>query len=152
MTLRPTRTFRWAYPLLFVGLAVFFLWGSLQDLIHGTPPDAVPWWFSGVCAVPLIGMAVLSRASFIRVGDSTIVCGPWAVRRTMDRRDVAQIVGTPSLTTRRVLFLGSDGSTLWSTSGFVWGRAALQSLADYLGVPLKGAACIPSYWDLGRWC
>jgi len=152
MTLRPTRTYRWAYPVLFVGVACFMLWSAIQSLIHGTPPDAVPWWFPGILAAFLIGIAALFRKIYIRVGDSTIVFGPnFLGRRTFDRREVARIRGSSSPLSNRTVFLRSDGSTLWSTAGLLWGRAGLQSLADYLGVPLDGAESIRSYWDFGRW-
>ena len=153
MTLWPTRTFRWAAPVLFVAVAGFMLWSAFQDLIHGTPPDAVPWWFPLVLAAPLIGMAVLSnRALYIRVDDSTIVFGPNLLgRRRFDRRELARIRGSFSPFGGRATFLRSDGSTLWSTPGTVWGRAGLRSLAGYLDVPLDGAESIASYWDFGRW-
>jgi hypothetical protein len=152
MTLRPTRTYRWAGPVLSVGLACFMLWSAIQSLIHGTSRGAVPWWFPAILAVVLIGFAALSRKTYIRVDDSTIVFGPnFLGRRTFDRGDVARIRGSSSPLTNRTVFLRSDGSTLWSTAGLLWGRAGLQSLADHLGVPLDGAASIRSYWDFGRW-
>ncbi len=67
MTLRPTRTYRWAYPVLFVGVACFILWGDIQSLIHGTPPDAVPWWVPGILAAVFIGIAALFRTIYIRL-------------------------------------------------------------------------------------
>lgn len=152
MTLRPTRTFRLAYPVMFVALAGFMLWSAVQSLIHGTPSGAVPWWFPGLFAVVLIGIAAMPLKAYIRVDDSTVVFGPnFLGRRTFDRRDVARIRGSSSPITNRTVFLRSDGSTLWSTAGVLWGRAGLQSLADYLGVPLDGAESIRSYWDFGRW-
>ena len=123
MTLWPTRTYRWAYPILFGALAVGALWVALQALIHGTPADSVPWWFALIFAVLVVGAASLrNRAVSIRVNAYG-----------------------------RVAFLLTDGSTVQSIPGSMWGRAGLQSLADYLGIPFEGAQLIRSYWDFGRW-
>lgn len=154
MTLRPTRTYRWAIPVLSFALAGFMLWSAIQDLIHGTASGAVPWWFIGIFAVLLVAFGLLPRWIYIRVDDSFIVFGPnFLSRRTFDRRQVARIRGSGIATpfTTRTVFLRSDGSTLWSTPGTLWGRASLQKLAEYLGVPLDRAESIPSYWDFGRW-
>jgi hypothetical protein len=123
VTLWPTRTYRWAYPILFGALAVGALWVALQALIHGTPADSVPWWFALIFAVLVVGAASLrNRAVSIRVNAYG-----------------------------RVAFLLTDGSTVQSIPGSMWGRAGLQSLADYLGIPFEGAQLIRSYWDFGRW-
>jgi hypothetical protein len=139
---------------MFVAVAGFMLWDAFQSLIQGAPPDVVPWWVPGAFAVLLVGAAVSFRTIYIRVDDSSIVFGPnFLGRRTFDRRQVARIRGSGIATpfTTRTVFLRSDGSTLWSTPGTLWGRARLQKLADYLGVPLERAESIPSYWDFGRW-
>jgi len=52
---------------LFVGVACFILWGDIQSLIHGTPPDAVPWWVPGILAAVFIGIAALFRTIYIRL-------------------------------------------------------------------------------------
>ncbi len=136
-----------------LALAGFMLWDAFHSLIQGTPPDAVPWWFPGVFAVLLIGVAASFRTIYIRVDDSTIAFGPNPLgRRTFDRRQVARMRGSRwPLTQGTVVFLRSDGSKLYSTNGSLWGRTGVQSLANYLGVPLDRAESIPSYWDFGRW-
>jgi len=153
MTLLPTRTYRWAYPALLIALAGGGLWIAVRDLIHGLPPDSVPWWFPLVFTVVFTGTAIMcNRAFYIRVDDSTVTFAPNLLgRRVFARREIAGIRGSSSPLTNRTVFLRPDGSTLWSTAGLVWGRAGLQSLADYLGVPLDRAESIRSYWDFGRW-
>ena len=155
MTLRPTRTFRWVGPGLAVAVAAFMLFSAFKALIQGTPPGSVPWWTPGLFAVLLIGLATATRTLYIRADDSSIAFGPnFLGRRRFDRREVARISGSGIATpfTTGTMFLRPDGSILWSTPGNLWGRKSLQSLADYLGVPLDHAGSIPSYWDFGRWC
>ena len=140
VTLRPTLTFRWVGPLMFLAFAIGLSWSAYQSLMSQRSADAV---FPGILAVGCLGVVVLSRSTYIRVDQSTIVFGPTLFGlKTFDRRQVAAIRATPSPTTRRTVFLRPDGSTLWSTAGFLWGRAGLQSLADYLGVPFEGADSI----------
>ena len=98
MTLWPTRTYRWAYPILLVALAVGAFWVALRALINGTPADSVPWWFPLIFAVPFVGVAILlNRALYIRVDDSTIMFSPTRFgHREFPRRDLARIQGVSS--------------------------------------------------------
>jgi hypothetical protein len=99
-------------------------------------------WFIGAFGLGMIAVACFPRIAYIHVDDSTITVGPSltplaARRNTFNRREVALIRATNSPLTRRTLFLRTDGSTVSSTQGLFWGRDGLQSLADYLGVPLE---------------
>jgi hypothetical protein len=99
-------------------------------------------WLTCAIGVGWIALAVFGRTFYIQVDDSTITFGPsltaFAARRNIiDRREVVLIRATHSPLTRRSLFLRSDGSTLRGTPGLLWGRDGLQTLADYLGVPLE---------------
>jgi hypothetical protein len=104
-------------------------------------------------AVPFVGAAILlNRALYIRVNDSTIMFSPTRFgHREFPRQDLARIEGVSSGLYGRVVFLRTDGSTVQRVPGIMWGRAGLQSLADYLGIPFEGAQLIRSYWDFGRW-
>jgi hypothetical protein len=136
VTLRPSRFYRWAAPVIFLAVASAFLLTAYQNLVRGGLGDA---WLVGVLGAFMIAVAVFSRSAYIRVDDSAIVFGPKLLSRSSyPRREVALIRATYSPFTRRTLFLRSDGSRLYSTSGLLWGRDGLRSLADYLGVPYEG--------------
>ena len=144
MTLRPSRFYLWIGPIICLAVAGVFLSIAYQSLVHRGPGEA---WLVAAFDGGMIAVAVLARKVYIRADDSTLTFGPklpLPIRRTFDRREVARIRATPSPITRRTLFLRSDGSTLWSTSGFFWGRDGLQSLADYLGVPFEGWGSYPN--------
>lgn len=145
MTLRPTRTFRWVYPIFFAALAGGELTSAIQDVLRGENPGAA--LILSASAAVFIAVAALVRTAYIRVDDSKIVFGPKVIRigrrvlpPTFNRAEVAGIRATPSPFTRRTLLLRPDGSTLWSMAGTLWGRDGLQLLADYLGVPFDGWA------------
>jgi len=132
---RPIFTFRWAFPIVLLAAAAGELLGAYQNLIH---QEIGGVWFLGGGAVLWIALALFCLTAYIRVDDSRIVFGPKVLHRTFDRREVAGIRATASPMTRRTFLLRSDGSTLWGTAGFFWGRDGLQSLANYLGVPFEG--------------
>lgn len=136
MVLRPTFTFRWAYPALFLALGVGAIWGAYDQVRTGG--DVAVSWFLVVISVLFIGGAVIFRLAYIRVDESSIVLGA-VPRRSFDRREVARIVtASGSAFSRRTMLLRSDGSIVWGIAGSVWGRAGLQSLANYLNVPFEG--------------
>jgi hypothetical protein len=115
---------------------------AYQNLVHRGPGDA---WLVGALGVLMIALAVFSRTAYIRVDDSAIIFEPKLLSRSSyDRREVARIRASLSPLTRRTLVLRSDGSTLRSTSGLLWGGDGLQSLADYLGVPFEGWGSTPT--------
>lgn len=135
--LRPSRFNLWVAPFIFGAVGIFFLWSAYQNLVDGGDV-----WLTGAIGVGWIALAVFGRNFYIQVDDSTITFGPavtaFAARRNIiNRREVVLIRATHSPLTRRSLFLRSDGSTLRGTPGLLWGRDGLQTLADYLGVPLE---------------
>ena len=139
MILRPTFTVRWIAPVLFLAGAGASLVGVYQQVTSGQFGGVAI--FLGAFALVLIGAAVFVRTAYIEVDDSRIIFGPRILHRTFNRRDVARIRTVAfSPSSRRTLLLRADGSTLWSLPGSFWGRAGLQSLADYLGVPFEGWA------------
>lgn len=143
MILRPTLTFRWIYPVMFLAIAGGELLVAYDQLVRRE--DVLGALILSASAMVFIAAAVLARTAYIRVDDSTIVIGPKVfqlgrkvIPPTFDRREVARIKMTPSPVTKLTLLLRPDGSTLWTTAGTLWGRDGLKSLADYLGVPFEG--------------
>ncbi len=137
--MRPSRFYQWVAPFIFGAVGIFVLLSAYQNLVHGGLGDA---WLIGAMGLFWIALAVFGRDAYIQVDDSTITFGSsltsFARRRNViSRRDVALIRAIHSPWTRRTLFLRSDGSTLRGTPGLLWGRDGLQSLANYLGVPLE---------------
>jgi hypothetical protein len=135
VTIRPIRTFRWGYPVFFLVVAGGLLWADYENAIYRGPSTASLIVFLAVLSV---AFAAFFGSAYIRVDDSSIVFGPGLLGRRFNRLDVARIRAARRTITRRTVLLRSDGSTLWSTAGSIWGREGLQSLADYLGVPFEG--------------
>ena len=137
MTLRPNRFNLWSTSILLLVVAGGELGGAAYQILVLQRELGVAW-FLGASALFWIALVVGAQKVYIQVNDSTIIFGPRLPgRRTFDRREVARIRASHSPLTRRTLFLRSDGSTLYSTPGVMWGRDGLQKLADYLGVPLE---------------
>ena len=137
VTLRPSRFNLWVTSILLLVVAGGELAGAAYQVLVLQRELGVAW-FLGASALFFIALVVGSQKAYIRVDDSAIIFGPKLPgRRTFDRREVAGIRASHSPLTRRTTFLRSDGSTLYSTPGVVWGRDGLQRLADYLGVPLE---------------
>lgn len=136
MTLRPSLLFRWVAPVMFLGAGGVLLATAYKNLASGGFSDA---WLVGLFAVVWIGLAAYTQLAYIRADDSTVVFGPkMLARSSFPRQEIALIRATHSPFMRRTLFLRPDGSKLYGTPGWFWGRAGLQSLADYLGVPFEG--------------
>jgi hypothetical protein len=140
--LKPSLWVQWGVPIIFLVMAAAFLSNAYQNYVQGGLGES---WFSAAKGLIALCLVSLSRATYIRVDDSTIFFGPnLPGRRSFPRGEVAVIRATYSPMTRRTLFLRSNGSTLWSTPGFAWGKDGLQSLADYLGVPFEGWRSTPT--------
>jgi hypothetical protein len=137
VTLRPSRFNLWVTSIFLLVVAGGELAGAAyQILVLQREPGVA--WFLGASALFWIALVVGAQKVCIQVDDSAIIFGPQLLRRrSFDRREVVRIRASHSPLTRRTLFLRSDGSTLYSTPGVMWGRDGLQRLADYLGVPLQ---------------
>jgi len=136
VTLRPSRFYLWETSILLLVVAGGELGGAAYQILQQRELGVA--WFLGASALFWIALVVGAHKTYIQVDASAIIFGPQLFRRrTFDRRQVARIRASHSPLTRRTLFLRSDGSTLYSTPGVIWGRDRLQSLADYLGVPLQ---------------
>src|SRR5437868_9597508 len=129
-----------------VALSIGAICAAFRGLIFGTPAGSVPWWSALVLAVFFIALAIfLNRGLYIRVDEFTITFAPNQFRHTtFPRRDVARIRGVTSGFYGELLLLRSDGSTVASIPGVLWGRAGAQALADYLHVPFEGSQRIRS--------
>ncbi len=112
-----------------------FLLGVVQDVVvHHETPSA----FGLVVALVFIAVRVINWSSYIRVDDTSVVLGSVLAHRRCDRHELARITVRVSAfpSDRFTRFVRSDGSVALTTSAFLWGRSQLESLADYLGVPL----------------
>ena len=137
VTLRPSRINLWVTSIFLLVVAGGELEGAAYQILVLQRELGVAW-FLGASALFWIALVVGAQNAYIQVDDSAIIFGPQLLRRrSFDRREVARIRASNSPLTRRTLFLRSDGSTLYSTPGVMWGRDGLQRLADYLGVPLQ---------------
>jgi hypothetical protein len=90
-----------------------------------------------VVALVLIGLGVINWSSYIRADETSVVLGTVFTRRQCDRNELATITVNTAWADRSTRFIRRDGSVVLTTSGLLWGRAGLKSLADYLGVPLS---------------
>ena len=137
VTLRPNRFNLWSTSILLLVVAGGELGGAAYPVVVLQRELGVAW-FLGASALFWIALVVGAHKAYIQVDDSAIIFGPQLLRRrSFDRREVARIRASHSPLTRRTLFLRSDGSTMYSTPGVMWGRDGLQRLADFLGVPLQ---------------
>jgi hypothetical protein len=131
---------RWGASLAVIAVGGLLLLGPVQNVVanHATL-GAIDFVFGLVfivAGVMFIVVGVIEWSSYIRVNDSSIFFGHVLSHRRSDREDIARIVVNTVWTSRSTRFIRRDGSVALNTSGLLWGRARLKSLADYLGVPL----------------
>jgi hypothetical protein len=135
--LRPAWLNRWGTSLFLIALASWFLGLGIRDWItHG-----YELWFPAGLALVIAALGVLYWRMYIRADDTTIVVG-FAGTRRYDRREVAAIQTGRFVISylgsgRRVRFLRSDGSVVFTTYFYWWGKDQLNALATYLGVPIE---------------
>lgn len=145
---RPTLTLRAAASARWVPLAFCLaLSGGLIGL--GVRGWMVYWNAASVLAPSVIAVVFLAMAySYwsisLQADDSSIVYR-FLIMRRFDRRQVAAIqIGRFVISSytgwgRRVIFIGSDGSVLFTTTFYWWGKDQLEALARYLGIPIRVA-------------
>jgi hypothetical protein len=131
---------RWGASLAVIALGGLLLLGPIQNVVvnHETFGTidvlfALVFIFAGVS---FIVAGVIDWSSYIRVDDTSIFFGHVLTHRRCDRQGIARITVNTVWASRSTQFIRSDGSVALTTSGLLWGRARLKSLADYLGVPL----------------
>jgi hypothetical protein len=79
---------------------------------------------------------------YIQADDTAIVVR-FGVTRRYDRREVVAIrigrfvISYYGGSGRRVSFLRPDGSVLFTTLFYWWGKDRLEALASYLGIPIE---------------
>lgn len=131
---------RWGVSLASIAIGGLVLLGPIQAIVgHRASPNPTDAGFAlvfMVAGVIFIVVGVIDWSSYIRVDDTSIVLGSVLTRRRCDRHDIAGITVNTAWRDRSTRFIRSDGSVALTTSGLLWGRARLKSLADYLGVPL----------------
>ena len=123
--------------------------GSLAGGLLGV---AIWNWMSGrreiwaliVIAAIFVAMAYSYWTMRIQADDTAIVFR-FVVTRRYDRREVVAIrigrfvISAYTGSGRRVSFLRSDGSVLFTTIFYWWGKDELEALASYLGIPIQVA-------------
>ena len=99
-------------------------------------------WVPVFLGVIFAALGVGIWRSYIRADDASVVVS-LLVTRSYDRREVSAIsiggfqIGYYAGSGRRVRFLRSNGTVLFVTFLEWWGRAQIEALATYLGVPLE---------------
>ena len=100
-------------------------------------------WFPIVVTLVLVPLAYFFWSTYIQADDATIVV-KFGITRRYDRREVVAIrigpfsTGSPRTGGggRPARFLRSDGSVVFTTNVWPWGRDQLAALATYLRVPI----------------
>jgi len=98
-------------------------------------------WAPTVIAAIFVAMAYVYWSMYIQASDTAIVFR-FVVTRHYDRREVVAIrigrfvVSYYGGSGRPVRFLRSDGSVLFDTIFYWWGKDELEALASYLGIPI----------------
>jgi hypothetical protein len=140
LTLRATASARWVTVLFSVSLAGGLLGVAIWNWMSGRREI----WALIVIAAIFVAMAYSYWTMRIQADDTAIVFR-FVVTRRYDRRDVVAIrigrfvISYYTGSGRRVSFLRSDGSVLFTTIFYWWGKDELEALASYLGIPIQVA-------------
>jgi hypothetical protein len=138
LTLRPTPSARWVTALFLLSLAGGLLGVAIWNWISGRREI----WALIVIAAIFVAMAYFYWSMYIQADDTAIVVR-FAVTRRYDRREVVAIrigrfvISYYGGSGRRVSFLRPDGSVLFTTLFYWWGKDRLEALASYLGIPIE---------------
>ncbi len=138
LTLRPTPSARWVTALFLISLGGGLLGVAIWNWMGGRREI----WALIVIAAIFVAMAYFYWSMCIQA-DDTAIAVRFAVTRRYDRREVVAIrIGSFVISYyggsgRRVSFLRSDGSVLFTTLFYWWGKDQLEALASYLGIPIE---------------
>jgi hypothetical protein len=138
LTLRPTPSARCVTALFLLSLAGGLLGVAIWNWMSGRREI----WALIVIAAIFVAMAYFYWSMCIQADDTAIVVR-FAVTRRYDRREVVAIrigrfvISYYGGSGRRVSFLRSDGSVLFTTLFYWWGKDQLEALASYLGIPIE---------------
>jgi hypothetical protein len=140
LTLRATPSARWVTALFLISLAG----GLVGDAIWNWMGGRREIWALIVIAALFVAMAYSYWSMRIQA-DETAIMFRFVVTRSYDRREVVAIrIGRFRISYyqgsgRSVSFLRSDGSVLFTTLFYWWGKDQLEALASYLGIPIEVA-------------
>jgi hypothetical protein len=141
MTLIPSPAYRWTASLFLLTIAGALVGAGLWQWVHFRLGDE---WVPVLLGIVFAALGVGIWRSYIRADDVSIVVN-LLVTRHYDRRDVAAIqigrfqVAYYTGSGRRVRFLRANGTVLFVTFLEWWGKAQIEALGTYLGVPIEGA-------------
>jgi hypothetical protein len=140
LTLRPTASARWVTLVFCLALAGGLIGLGVRGWIIYGHVDLL--WAPTVIAAIFVAMAYSYWSMYIQADDTAIVFR-FVVTRRYDRREVVAIrIGSFVISYytgsgRRVSFLRPDGSVLFTTIFYWWGKDELEALASYLGIPIQ---------------
>jgi hypothetical protein len=140
LTLRATASARWVTLIFCLLLAG----GLVGDAIWNWMGGRREIWALIVIAALFVAIAYSYWSMYIQVDDTAIVFR-FVVTRRYDRREVVAIrigrfvIGYYGGSGRPVRFLRPDGSVLFSTIFYWWGKDELEALATHLGIPIQVA-------------
>jgi hypothetical protein len=138
LTLRPTASARWVTLVFCLALAGGLMGVAIWNWMNGRREI----WALIVIAAIFVAMAYSYWTMYIQADDTAIVVR-FVVTRRYDRREVVAIrigrfvISYYGGSGRRVSFLRSDGSVLFTTLFYWWGKDRLEALASYLGIPIQ---------------
>lgn len=142
LTLRATASARWVTLVFCLALAGGLIGLGVRGWIIYGHVDLL--WAPTVIAAIFVAIAYSYWSMYIQADDMAIVFR-FVVTRRYDRREVAAIrigrfvISYYTGSGRRVSFLRSDGSVLFTTIFYWWGKDELEALASYLGIPIQVA-------------
>ena len=140
LTLRPTGSARWVTLIFCLVIAGGLIGVGARNWITSGQADLL--WAPGVIAVIFVAIAYSYWSMYIQA-DATVIVFRLVVTRSYDRRELAAIrIGGFEISYyqgsgRRVRFVRSDGSAIFTTIFYWWGKDQLEALASYLGVPIQ---------------
>ncbi len=140
LTLRATASARWVTLVFCLVLAGGLIGLGVRSWIIYGHVDLL--WATTVIAAIFVAMAYSYWSMYIQA-DNTAIAIRFVVTRRFDRREVVAIrigrfvISYYGGSGRRVSFLRSDGSVLFTTIFYWWGKDGLEALASYLGIPIE---------------
>lgn len=132
VTVRPSRTARWFGSAVCIAGGIWLLWISIGAVSAG----GVAMLFMPLLGLAFIAAGLIVWGLYIQVEGSQVIVGSILIRRRYDRQQIAAIRISHSPANNWTFFQRADGSQVFSTSGYIWGTRTLNSLAQYLNVPL----------------
>ena len=140
LTLRATASARWVTLVFCLVLAGGLIGLGVRGWIIYGHVDLL--WATTVIAAIFVAMAYSYWSMYIQADDTAVVIR-FVVTRRFERRELVAIrIGSFVISYyggsgRRVSFLRSDGSVLFTTIFYWWGKDGLEALASYLGIPIE---------------